>query len=62
MKPDLVYEDCLLTVPEAAEVLSISVRKLYRLIGEGEFPPVFKIGRLSRVRKMHVMDYINRKK
>lgn len=39
----------LLTLPSAAQRLSISKRTVERLISSGAFPPPVKIGRSSRV-------------
>lgn len=44
-----ITQDRLLTVPEVAEVLRVSVRLVNRLFATGELPRV-KIGRAARAR------------
>lgn len=53
--------DRLLTIPEAADLLHISERTVYRLIERGELPPLIKIGRASRIRLKEVLAFIARK-
>ena len=38
----------LLTVGDVADLLKISVRGVWRLVGKGEFPKPMHIGRLAR--------------
>jgi excisionase family DNA binding protein len=48
----------LLTLPCAAQSLSISKRTLERLISSGVFPPPVKIGRSSRVPRSDLVRYL----
>ena len=48
----------LLTLGEAALVLSVSKRTLERLIAGGVFPPPLKIGRSSRVPREDISTYL----
>lgn len=48
----------LLTLPTAAERLSISKRTLERLIASGAFPHPVKIGRSSRVPRGDITRYL----
>lgn len=47
--PRLVNEQSLITVPEAAELLSLSRSKVYQLMDDGTLPYI-RIGRTRRVR------------
>lgn len=49
----------LLTLPSAAQRLSISKRTLERLISGGAFPPPVKIGRSSRVPRSDLARYLD---
>jgi excisionase family DNA binding protein len=49
----------LLTLPLAAQRLSISKRTLERLISSGAFPPPVKIGRASRVPRGDLSRYLD---
>jgi excisionase family DNA binding protein len=49
----------LLTLPSAAQRLSISKRTLERLISSGAFPPPVKIGRSSRVPSSDLARYLD---
>lgn len=49
--------DALLTRPEVAEVLGVTVHWVYRAIAERRFPYV-KVGKLVRVRRSDVDAYI----
>jgi len=50
----------LLTLENAANMLSISKRTLERLISAGDFPRPFKLGRSSRVAVDDVNAYLDR--
>lgn len=52
----------LVTVKEAAQILGISVRGLYRLADLGEAPAVLKVGRSSRFSSSEIHAYIERLK
>lgn len=54
--------DCLIPLNRAADRLSISLRKLYRLIAEGELPQPIKVGRASRLCESDLQAYIERLK
>jgi len=54
--------DRLLRIPEAADVLAISVRALYRLIADGELPEPVKIGRATRIPMSDLLAYMGRLK
>lgn len=54
--------DCLISLNTAANRLSISVRKLYRLIAEGELPNPIKIGRASKLCESDLQAYLERLK
>jgi excisionase family DNA binding protein len=54
--------DRLLKIPEAANVLAISVRALYRLIADGDIPVPVKIGRATRVPASDLLAYMGRLK
>jgi excisionase family DNA binding protein len=54
-----VVADRLLRIEEAAEVLAISARALYRLIAAGKLPPPVKIGSATRIPESDLMQYIN---
>lgn len=47
----------LLTLPDAARLLAISTRTLWRLINRREFPRPLKIGSASRVAREDVHAY-----
>jgi len=49
----------LLTLPSAAQRLSISKRTLERLIASGAFPPPVKIGRSSRLLRSDLARYLD---
>ncbi len=53
--------DQLLRLPEAADLLAVSLRTVNRLIDEGELDRV-KIGRATRVLKSQVLAYISRQR
>ena len=50
----------LLTLPQAAQDLSISKRTLERLIAAGDFPAPVKIGRSSRVPRTDLASYLEK--
>ena len=50
----------LITMKEAAEILGISQRGLYRFIASGELPRPVKIGKASRMVLTEIEDYIER--
>ena len=50
----------LLTLEETANRLAISKRTLEREIARGNFPPLLKIGRASRVALADLVDYLQR--
>ena len=50
----------LLTLENAAQLLSISKRSLERLIAAGDFPRPLKLGRSSRVSVDDVSAYLDR--
>lgn len=50
----------LLTMADAARVLGISTRGLYRLVASGELPAPLKIGRASRMALTEIHAYIER--
>ena len=54
--------DCLISLNSAADRLAISVRKLYRLIAEGELPRPVKIGRASKMCESDIQTYVERLK
>ena len=54
--------DCLIPLDSAADRLSISLRKLYRLISEGELPQPIKVGRASRLFESDIQTYLDRLK
>ncbi len=45
--------------PEAAEFLGVTLRTLYRFIDDGDIP-AYKFGRVIRVRRRDVEDFIER--
>lgn len=51
-------ESLLLAVDEAAEILTCSIRSVWRLIGEGHLS-VVRIGRSVRVTRASVMSFID---
>ncbi len=48
-----------LSTAEAAELLGITPRTLYRLINAGDVP-AYRIGRVIRLQRAEVLDYIER--
>lgn len=54
--------DCLIPLDSAADRLSISLLKLYRLISEGELPQPIKVGRASRLFESDIQTYLDRLK
>lgn len=61
MKSDLVSEEpLLLRVSEAARLLSVSKRTLYRLWDGGELPRPRKVKGSTRVLRSDIEDYVNR--
>lgn len=49
------------TVPEAANVLGVSVRKTWALIGDGTIPSL-KIGRSRRVMQVDLEEYLRQQR
>ena len=49
--------DCLLNAKQIAEVLNVSKPQVFLMIRRGDFP-VVKMGRLVRVRRSAIEDYI----
>ena len=52
----------LVTFKEAAQILGISVRGLYRLVDQRELPGALKVGRSARLSLSEVNAYIERLK
>lgn len=46
-----------LSTAQAAAILGINTRTLYRLIDAGDVP-AYRIGRVIRLQRAHVLDYI----
>lgn len=46
------------TVQEAAELLGISARQVYRLVEEGRLPKLEGIGRLTRIPRVAVDEVV----
>lgn len=57
MQETNTLETELLTLPDAARLLAISTRTLWRLINRREFPRPLKIGSASRVAREDVQGY-----
>ena len=51
--------DRLLRISQAAAVLAISVRALYRLIADGKLPEPVKIGRAARMPMSDLQAYVS---
>lgn len=49
----------LLTLPQVAEILSISKAGMYRLVGQRQLP-FYKVGRSLRFSEEDVQDYLSR--
>jgi predicted DNA-binding transcriptional regulator AlpA len=50
----------LLSIPDAAGLLKVSPRGLWRMIGTGRFgPAVLPFGRLTRIRRNEFTDWLN---
>lgn len=58
---DLTQER-LITIAEAARMLSVSTRGFYRLIASGELPSPLKVGTSSRIPITELNAYIQRLK
>ncbi len=54
---DEIHEH-LIGTDEAARILGVSRRTLYRLIDSGQLPPPVKIGRSTRIVASEITDYI----
>jgi excisionase family DNA binding protein len=54
-----IVADGLMTVPEAAEYLSISRSKLYEMMDSGELAYV-KLGRCRRIQRRELIDLVSR--
>jgi excisionase family DNA binding protein len=52
-------EDCLVNVPTAAKILSLSRGKVYQLMESGALPYI-KIGKCRRVERQALRDLVNR--
>ena len=52
----------LIKVDEAAHLLGLSVRAVYRLMASGELPPPVKIGKATRIIVAEIDEYIERLK
>ena len=52
-------QERLIDVGEAAKILSVSRRTLYRLIDSGQLPPPVKVGRSTRIVASEITDYID---
>lgn len=46
-----------LTVKEAAEILRVCTKTIYKIINSGELPAV-KVGREMRIAKSNIIDYL----
>ncbi|MFC1452843.1 helix-turn-helix transcriptional regulator [Verrucomicrobiota bacterium] len=57
-----IGQDRLITINDAAEMLGMSARAVYRLVASQELPGPVKIGRSSRMSAMEVQSYITRLK
>lgn len=55
-----VVANQLLRVPQVAQVLSVSVRTVYRMIAEGELPRPVKVRGCSCLRAEDVASYVER--
>jgi excisionase family DNA binding protein len=55
-------DERLIPLDSAADRLSISLRKLYRLIAERELPQPIKVGRASRLFESDIQTYLERLK
>ena len=55
-------QDRLLSMPDAAARLAVSIRTLYRLVALGELAAPVKVGRASRIPASDVDRYIERLK
>ena len=53
------YPD-VLTVKEAREILRIGMNNMYHILQSGELKSI-KIGRIYKIKKENVIEYINRK-
>ena len=53
------YPD-VLTVKEAREILRIGMNNMYHILQSGELKSI-KIGRIYKIKKEDVIEYINRK-
>lgn len=53
------YPD-VLTVKEAKEILRIGMNSMYYILQSGELKSI-KIGRIYKIKKENVIEYINRK-
>jgi excisionase family DNA binding protein len=51
--------DCLLNATQIAAILNVSKPQVFLMIRRGDFP-VVKMGRLVRVRRSAIEDYINK--
>lgn len=48
-----------LSTGEAAEILGLTLRTVYRLIDSGALP-AYRFGRVIRIQETHLLDYIER--
>ena len=48
----------LMTVPDAASMLGVSARHLWRLIDGGQTPPVVRLGRTVRINRRAIEKWI----
>ncbi len=53
------WQDRLLRIEEAGEILGVSIRMIHRLVAAGELPKV-KIGKSTCFRLLHVQELIER--
>ena len=54
-----MYPD-VLTVKEVREILRIGINNVYQMLKSGELKSI-KIGRIYKIKKENVIEYINRK-
>lgn len=51
-------KDRLISLKEAAQILCLSLRAIYRLIANGELPKPVRIGRSSRLYESDLQKYL----
>ncbi len=57
MKPNTIFDEGLLTVREAAQMLTVTKATVYNLMSAGKIPST-RVGRLRRIPRRALLEYL----